>query len=116
MRAFDSDVPLFGMESEPPWREHLPAAAEMDVPMPVELLRDERGIHGIGVSDLFDHEAIAWSCGVEPDLYRSPAPAKRPNLAARPFDGLRIARSLFHVGQCRRRPTKDQRGAPPWSF
>jgi hypothetical protein len=33
--------------------------------MPVELLRDSRGIYGIGVSDLFDYEALAWSCGVE---------------------------------------------------
>jgi hypothetical protein len=37
-------------------------------PMPVELLRDERGIYGIGVSDLCDYEAVAWSCGVEPEL------------------------------------------------
>ena len=36
--------------------------------MPVELLRDERGIYGIGVSDLCDYEAVAWSCGVEPEL------------------------------------------------
>jgi PcfJ-like protein len=34
---------------------------------PVELLRDGRGIYGIGVSDLFDYEALAWSCGVEPE-------------------------------------------------
>jgi hypothetical protein len=34
--------------------------------MPVELLRDGRGIYGIGVSELFDYEAIAWSCGIEP--------------------------------------------------
>jgi PcfJ-like protein len=36
-------------------------------PMPVELLRDGRGIYGIGVSDLFDFEAIAWSCGIKPE-------------------------------------------------
>jgi hypothetical protein len=35
--------------------------------MPVELLRDGRGVYGIGVSELFDYEAIAWSCGVEPE-------------------------------------------------
>ena len=40
-----------------------------DKPHPVELLRDERGIYGIGVSDLFDFEAIAWSCGIEPEPY-----------------------------------------------
>jgi len=39
--------------------------ANIKDPMPVELLRDSRGIYGIGVSDLFDHEALAWSCGVE---------------------------------------------------
>jgi hypothetical protein len=38
-----------------------------DDPMPVELLRDGRGIYLIGVSDLFDYEAVAWSCGVEPE-------------------------------------------------
>jgi hypothetical protein len=37
--------------------------------MPVALLRDGRGIYGIGVSDLFDYEAVAWSCGVEPQPY-----------------------------------------------
>jgi hypothetical protein len=36
-------------------------------PHPVELLRDQRGIYGIGVSDSFDFEAIAWSCGIEPE-------------------------------------------------
>jgi hypothetical protein len=38
-----------------------------DGSMPVELLRDGRGIYGIGVSDMFDYEAVAWSCGVEPE-------------------------------------------------
>jgi hypothetical protein len=38
-----------------------------DRPMPVELLRDGRGIYGIGVSDWFDDEAICWSCGIEFD-------------------------------------------------
>lgn len=37
--------------------------------MPIELLRDGRGVYGIGVSDLFDHEAVAWSCGIEPEKY-----------------------------------------------
>jgi hypothetical protein len=40
-----------------------------DGSMPVVLLRDGRGICGIGVSDLFDYEAAAWSCGVEPEPY-----------------------------------------------
>ena len=37
--------------------------------MPVELLRDGRGVYEIGVSDLFDHEAVALSCGIEPEPY-----------------------------------------------
>jgi PcfJ-like protein len=40
-------------------------------PRPVELLHDARGVYGIGVSDSFDYEAVAWSCGVEPDRYIS---------------------------------------------
>jgi hypothetical protein len=43
--------------------------------MPVQLLRDRRGIYGIGVSDLFDYEAIAWSCGVEPKPYTFESPS-----------------------------------------
>lgn len=38
-----------------------------DEPMPVMLLRDGRGIYGIGVSDYFDYEAMAWSCGIKPE-------------------------------------------------
>jgi hypothetical protein len=38
-------------------------------PHPVELLRDQRGVYGIGVSDLFDFEVVAWSCGIEPEAY-----------------------------------------------
>jgi hypothetical protein len=34
--------------------------------MPVELLRDQRGIYGIGVSDMFDIHALAWACGIDP--------------------------------------------------
>ena len=44
---------------------------------PVELLRDQRGVYGIGVTDLFDLEAVAWSCGIEPELgdfERAPPP------------------------------------------
>jgi hypothetical protein len=43
-----------------------------DGSMPVVLLRDGRGIYGIGVSDLFDYEVAAWSCGVEPEPYTRP--------------------------------------------
>jgi len=40
---------------------------------PVELLRDRRGIYGIGVSDPYDIEALAWACGAGPrDTYRTP--------------------------------------------
>ena len=38
-------------------------------PHPVDLLRDQRGVYGIGVSELFDFEVVAWSCGVEPVPY-----------------------------------------------
>ena len=39
---------------------------------PVELLRDGRGIYGIGVSDAFDYEATACACGVDAqDYYRA---------------------------------------------
>ena len=34
--------------------------------MPVELLRDARGIYGIGITELHDLEALAWSCGRPP--------------------------------------------------
>ena len=37
------------------------------IAMPVELLRDGRGVYGIGVSERFDYKAIAWSCGIEPE-------------------------------------------------
>ena len=38
-------------------------------PHPVELLRDRRGVYGIGVLELFDFEVVAWSCGVELERY-----------------------------------------------
>ncbi len=44
-------------------------------PMPVELLHDGRGIYGIGVSDLFDHQAVAWRCGIEPQPWEHEYPA-----------------------------------------
>ena len=33
--------------------------------MPVELLRDARGIYGIGITESHDLEALAWSCGID---------------------------------------------------
>ena len=40
---------------------------------PVELLRDGRGIYGIGVSAGFDLEALAWACGIDdPDVFSRP--------------------------------------------
>jgi hypothetical protein len=38
-------------------------------PKPVELLRDARGVYGIGVSEPFDYEAVAWRCGVMPEWF-----------------------------------------------
>ena len=35
---------------------------------PVELLRDRRGIYGIGVSDPYAIEALGWACGVDPTV------------------------------------------------
>jgi hypothetical protein len=61
-KDFDSEAPLA-------------LAIPSDKPKPVELLRDGRGIYGIGVSDLFDYEAIAWSCGVEPEPYSFERPS-----------------------------------------
>jgi hypothetical protein len=44
--------------------------------VPVELLRDRRGVYGIGVCELFDFEAAAWSCGIEPKphTFEGPGP------------------------------------------
>ena len=40
---------------------------------PVELLRDRQGVYGIGISDAYDIEALAWACGVDPtDMGRTP--------------------------------------------
>src|SRR5262249_37234062 len=47
-------------------------------PLPVQLLRDGRGIYGIGVSDSYDFEAVARSCGVEQPLHRPPPLILRP--------------------------------------
>ncbi len=48
---------------------------------PVEVLRDGRGIYGIGVSAAFDIEALAWKCGIDdPHLY----PSRPGDLILRP--------------------------------
>jgi hypothetical protein len=51
-------------------------------PDPVELLCDEHGVNGIGVSELFDFEAVAWSCGIEP-AYTIRAPSSLPDPPSR---------------------------------
>jgi PcfJ-like protein len=49
---------------------------------PVELLRDRQGVYGIGVSDAYDIEALAWACGVDPkDTWQTP---RVHNLILRP--------------------------------
>jgi len=49
---------------------------------PVELLRDRQGVYGIGISDAYDIEALAWACGVDPtDMWRTP---HMDNLILRP--------------------------------
>ena len=61
----------------PPFHDHHDAMemSVADIPCrvaeakPIELLRDRRGIYGIGVSDEYDHEARAWICGVEEDRF-----------------------------------------------
>jgi hypothetical protein len=57
---------MTGIDYDEGFTFHVSGPAE---PMPVELLRDGRGIYGIGVSDWFDYEAVCWSCGIEPDPY-----------------------------------------------
>src|SRR5262245_52754269 len=62
---------------------------------PVELLRDRRGIYGIGVSDVYDIEALAWACGVDP---RDPWQTK-------PVDNLIFRPDMLQFGkQCHFRP------------
>jgi hypothetical protein len=51
-------------------------------PHPVELLRDQRGVYGIGVSELFDFELTAARCGIEPEPYTYERPP--PDLILRP--------------------------------
>ena len=42
--------------------------------MPVELLRDARGIYGIGIADSHDLKALAWSCGINEPYFRCSPP------------------------------------------
>jgi len=45
----------------------------MTRPMPVELLRDARGVYRIGVSEgVLDHQELAWRCGIEPQEHAYP--------------------------------------------
>jgi hypothetical protein len=55
-------------------------------PHPVELLRDQRGVYGIGVSELFDFEAIAWSCGFSLRAPRAHLPGRRAQSSRPPID------------------------------
>jgi hypothetical protein len=48
---------------------------------PVELLRDGRGIYGVGVADEFDIEALAWTCGIDNP---TPSPSHPRDLIFRP--------------------------------
>jgi hypothetical protein len=51
-----------------------------NVAKPVELLRDSKGIYGVGISDAFDIEALAWACGIDnPHVFHHPG-----NLILRP--------------------------------
>ena len=63
---------------------------------PVELLRDRRGIYGIGVSDPYDIEALAWACGVDPRYTRQTPYVG--NLILRP-DMLRFGKPCLAVLQ-----------------
>jgi hypothetical protein len=63
--------------------------------MPVELLRDARGIYGIGITEAHDLEALAWSCGIDTKgtyIVRPPPP-----LILRP-DCLELARRPYGCG------------------
>ena len=73
--------------------KHTAIATPENRSVPVELLRDGRGIYGVGVSDLFDYEAGAWSCGVEPEPHTFEAPLKRSDPEARLVHRHETARS-----------------------
>jgi len=57
---------------------------------PVELLRDRRAIYGIGFSDPYDIEALAWACGADPaDTWQI---RRASDLILRPDTGVTTAR------------------------
>jgi hypothetical protein len=56
--------------------------------MPVELLRDTRGIYGIGITESHDLEALAWSWGIDTNNNYPPPLILRPDYlerASRPY-------------------------------
>ncbi len=75
-------------------------------PHPVELLRDRRGIYGIGVNELFDFEAVALSCGIEPEPHTFEHPPNALILRPDCFFGSRPAGAVLQkiVGGFRRGP------------
>jgi hypothetical protein len=49
------------------------ARADAEAPLPVEILRDRRGIYGIGVPEHLDLESLALACGVDHhQIHRTP--------------------------------------------
>ena len=76
--------------------------------MPVELLRDERGIYGIGIAEPHDLEALAWSCGIDTENFY-PSSAATAHSAA----GLPRARQMALWRW--RRIAEDRRWISTWS-
>ena len=76
--------------------------------MPVELLRDARGIYGIGITEPHDLEALAWSCGIDTEKL---IPFVRRD---RSFCG-RIASSAPNGLWLWRRIAEDRRWISTWS-
>ena len=74
--------------------------------MPVELLRDGRGVYGIGVSDLFDLEGLVWSCGIELEQYTFERPPRALILRPDRFLGTKPLGAVLQkiAGGFRRRP------------
>lgn len=60
---------------------------------PIELLRDERGVYGIGVSNSYDHEAHAWACGIEEPTHNDRCPA---SLILRPDKLVKLTDARFY--------------------
>lgn len=52
----------------------------------VDLLRDGRGVYGIGVPDAIDHRELAIACGRDSEVWQPPPPALilRPDMLAVP--------------------------------